>query len=425
MKVLIISHNPVTTQNNMGVTFLSLFSCFDRQELCQLYIYPTLPNQNRCASFYRVTDKEILNSLLRFRKPGGIIAGAQIRETEGLFENAEDESFYRSRKNKSPIRRMLRDAMWSLSRWYTRQLRTWLDQQQPDCIFVAPGVAKFLYDIALKIAKERKIPIVTYICDDYYFVREPESWLDRLRLRLLQRKTRQLMEASAALVAICDGLAREYSAHFGVKAHTLMTGAACPMAEGFRGAEQPASVSYFGNIRCNRYLSLAQVGQALDQLNARLGTAYRLKIYTGEKDPQILSAFDGIGAIELCGYVCGEEFDRAFRASQLLLHVEAFDEESIDRVKHSVSTKIADSLAGGVPLLAYGPASVASMEHLIQNRCALTATAPEALEAMLETAFTDVQAGKSAVERALTVAKECHDSDKTSLRLREILSRVI
>ena len=28
MKVLLLSHNPVTTYNNMGKTFLSLFSAF-------------------------------------------------------------------------------------------------------------------------------------------------------------------------------------------------------------------------------------------------------------------------------------------------------------------------------------------------------------------------------------------------------------
>lgn len=40
MKVLLLSHNPVTTYNNMGKTFLSLFSAFRPEELCQLYLYP-------------------------------------------------------------------------------------------------------------------------------------------------------------------------------------------------------------------------------------------------------------------------------------------------------------------------------------------------------------------------------------------------
>lgn len=41
MKVLLISHNSISTYQNMGKTFLSLFNCFQKEELCQLYIYPS------------------------------------------------------------------------------------------------------------------------------------------------------------------------------------------------------------------------------------------------------------------------------------------------------------------------------------------------------------------------------------------------
>ncbi len=420
MKVLIVSHLPVATQNNMGKTFLSLFSQFDRQELCQLYIYPAIPDVDRCAGYYRVTDKEILRSLLTLKHPGGALDHTLIQASQGLYEDPEDEGFYRNTKNKSPVRRMLRDGMWAMSRWYSAELDRWLDREKPTCIFLAPGPAKFIYDVALKISKKRQIPIVTYVCDEYYFVERPKGLLARLRLKSLQRKIRQTLRCSAHLVVICDELKQEYSAHFGIDTTTLMTGTAYPIA-GKPLPVEPQSISYFGNIRCNRYRSLAQIGQALDAINAADGTAYRLKIYTSEKDATILSAFDGIMSVELCGFVTGEAFNEAFSAAELLLHTEAFDEASIDAVRHSVSTKIADSLACGKPLLAYGPAAVASMGHLLRNRCALTATDPSQLEAMLRTAFTDAAARHQAVEQALVVAHRCHDSGQTGQRMRSVI----
>ena len=425
MKALIISHNPITTQNNMGKTFLTLFSCFEREELCQLYIYPTLPNVDRCASFYRVTDKEVLRSLLRWKRPGGEIDPSRICQSEGLYENAEDESFYRSKKNKSPVRRMLRDAMWRMSGWYSPALRTWLDEQQPDCIFVAPGVAKFLYDIALKIAKKRDIPVITYICDEYYFVKPPEALLDRLRLKSLQRRVESLMARSAHLVVICDELKQAYAGKFGIETTTLMTGASRPAAQKPQRIEAPKDICYFGNIRCNRYLSLGDVGRELDAINAELGTGHRLKIYTSEKDAEILASFDGIDAIELCGFVTGAAFEKAMGEAELLLHVEAFDEDSIDYVQHSVSTKIADSLASGKPLLAYGPACVSSMKHLSRNGCAMMAESKETLRPMLLRAFSDGAARNAAVEKALQVAKDCHDSNAASMKLKQIMADVI
>lgn len=424
MKVLIISHNPVSSQSNMGKTFLSLFSQFDSSELCQLYIYPTVPNARSCGAFYRVTDKQVLKSLLRLTYPGGEILPEQIREDQAAYEDASDESLYRSRKNKSAARRLLRDAMWGLSRWYSPELKGWLDRENPDCIFVAPGVARFIHNFALRIAGDRKIPIVTYVCDEYYFVREPESPADRFRLGLLRRKIEALMEKTARLVVISEELKVHYEEKFRVKTAKLMTGAAFEAAPEPKLAEHPTAISYFGNIRCNRFLSLGEIGRTLDDINRELGTDYKLRIYTAEKDPEILASLRRFHSVELCGFVSGAEFQEKLQNAELLLHAEAFDEASIDYVQHSVSTKIADSLASGVPFLAYGPACISSMKHLIRHDCAITATAPEMLRDMLLTAFTDGEARRRVAENAIATAREYHDSTATGVELRKILAEV-
>ena len=420
MKILIISHVPVSTQNNMGKTFLSLFSAFEKQELCQLYIYPAIPNVDRCSSYYRVTDKEVLKSL-PFGKPGGELDRSLIRETAGMYEHAQDESFYRSRRNKSALRRLLRDGMWQCSRWNNERLAAWLDQEKPGCIFVAPGVAKFIYDVALTISKERNLPIVSYICDEYYFVRKPDSALDRLRLRLLQNKIRQLMQASSRLVVISEELRREYTAEFAIAADTLMTGAGMAAAERPRTVNMPEEICYFGNIRCNRYLSLAEIGRSLDKINLEHGTHVKLKIYTAEKNQDILNVFSGIRSVELCGFLTGEAFRERFRNAQLLLHTEAFDDASVDFVQHSISTKIADSLASGIPLLAYGPEQISSMQHLIRNDCALTAVTPEELPGMLTRALFDEAEAARVAGNALAVAERYHSGEESSRKLKKIL----
>lgn len=424
MKILIISHNPITTQNNMGKTFLSLFSEFDREELCQIYIYPTLPNVDRCRSFYRVTDKEILFSLIPGKKSGKVILPEQIQSTEGLYENPADESLYRNQKNKSPLRRLLRDALWKIGNWYNRDLKDWLEREAPECIFVAPGAAKFIYDFAIRISRDRKIPIITYICDEFYFIKESKQFLEKLRLRLFRGKMRALMENTAHLVTISEELKAEYTKAFGVDATVLMTGAGIPLADAPR-EEEPQQICYFGNVRCNRYRCLAQIGRELDAINRELGTKYRLKIYTMEKDPEILATLDSAESAELHPFLTGVAFEEAFYQAQLLLHVEAFDEESIDRVRHSVSTKIADSLASGIPLLAYGPDCVSSMQHLLRHDCAITATSEAQLRDMLLQALRDETARSGAAARGLETARTWHDSYHTSLRLRSIMDSAV
>lgn len=420
MKVLIISHNPVSEQSNMGKTFMTLFSQFDREELCQLYIYPTVPNAQFCCSYYRVTDKQAVKSVLLRKSIGGEVVADP---SQAAYEKAGDEALYRNKKNKSALRRLGRDAIWKCAPWYNQKLKTWLEEQNPTCIFVAPGVAKFLYDFALKISKERKIPIVSYVCDEYYFVKQPDDTLDRLRLALLKKKIDQLMTRSQRLVVISKELEENYGEKFRLPVDVIMTGGAVEPVEE-TSCQAPDAVCYFGNVRSNRYLSLGQIGQALYEMNEKMGTSYRLKIYTSEKDTQILDHLRQFPSIELCGFVTGAAFAETLRRAPLLLHTEAFDEENIDKVRNSVSTKIADSLASGIPLLAYGSEEVSSMKHLIRHQCALTATSSQELPQMLCKAFTDGTARQAVVTNALQTARQYHDSVANSRRLHRILEDV-
>lgn len=420
MKVLIISHNPVSHRTNMGKTFLTLFSGFAKEELCQLYIYPAIPDGTYCGSYYRVTDKEALRALLHRGAIGGEVDQTLICPEQGQYENDRDRAVYRDPRNKSPLRRLARDGLWRRANWYHDGLRAWLDREDPTCVFVAPGAAGFLYDMAMTIAGERRIPIVTYLCDEFYFVKAPKRPLERLRLKRLKGKMEALLGASRHLVVISPELAEAYRV-FGLPTTVLMTGAEIPAAEKPGGAEQPDTLCYFGNIRCNRHHSLGEVGRTLDAINGELGTAYRLKIYTAEQDERILAPLRAWDSVELAGFAAGAEYEKALTQAGLLLHAEAFDPDSVDRVKHSVSTKIADYLASGVPVVAYGPEGIASMAHLTRHDCALTAVSPEKLRETLLRAFTDPAERQSVAANGLKTAMECHDGKTVSHGLRRIL----
>lgn len=423
MKVLVISHNPFSSFQNMGKTMLSLFSAFDKNEVCQFYIYPSLPDVDKCSSYYRITDKNILSSYFKFRVKGKEV---QFESTikQSLFENANDEKLYRNRKNKKPLRSLLRDLMWKWARWFNKDLRNWLDKEKPTCIFVAPGKAKFLYDLALKISKVYNIPIVTYICDDYYFVKSPTRILEKIQLNKLKKKIEKLISNSKQVITICKELEKVYYDKFNILVMTIMTGSNYKISDHIFVRDNVELISYMGNIRCNRYNSLAEIGRVIDEINDEDGSDYKLNIYTAEKDFNILKHFKNIKSINLCGFVFGDEFKRVLYSSDLLLHVEAFDEESVDLVKHSVSTKIADSLASGVCLIAYGPENIASMHHLLKNECAFCITTKEKLKSSLKSIFFDYNLRAQYAEKALITAKEWHDAEITSKNFYTVMEKV-
>ena len=126
--------------------------------------------------------------------------------------------------------------------------------------------------------------------------------------------------------------------------------------------------------------------------------------------------------MKLRGFVSGAEMECAFNASDILLHTEAFDEENIDAVRHSVSTKIADALAGGIPLIAYGPAEIASVSYLQRTDSALCITSPDELYERLIEVFVEKKDMTAIVLNALGTARKNHVSQLNSQLVRKIIS---
>lgn len=418
MKVLIISHNPTSTYNNMGRTFCALFKGFSPEELCQFYIYPSMPDAAVCGAYYQLTDTAVLKACLTRKAEGREV---QAAAQQGIAaQSSPDPRLYGNSRNRRPFRRLIRDLVWKFAPWDHAGLRRWLEHEKPEWIFLAPGEARFIYDVAMKISERYHIPIITYICDDYYFMDEPEKPADRLCLRLLRRTMERLMKQTKHIVTICDSMNRQYSGYFGVPATTIMTSSGFEIAKAPRPIAAPKTLTYMGNLQCNRHIPLVEIGQALDEINREQNSDYRLKIYSGEQDAAILSAFEKIRSIDFCGFVTGAEFDTVFHQAEILLHVEAFDAASIALVRGSVSTKIADILGSGIPLFAYGPSEVASILHLMDHHCAVVADNSDLLKQKLQMLFGSAENCREITENALRTAQTYHNTQTNSLKMREL-----
>lgn len=416
MKILIVSHNALTTFEAMGKTTLSLLSGFSRNELSQFYIYPSKPSVDACSSYYRITDKDVLKSYYRFKVFGECIH--PDLSTNSMFEKSEDEFIYRNPRNEKPLIKILRDVMWKFAKWNNKELKSWIRNQSPDCVFVTPGGARFMYDIAMTISKEFDIPLVGYLCDEYYFVKKPLGLMSTIQVGLLKRKIKQYMSFTSSIISISEELTSLYSNYFKKPVSTIMTGCSIPISEHVYD-NRKGVISYFGNIRYNRYISLVEIGKQLEM------TGFRLEIHTSEKDSEIINTLSSVPSIKLCSFVTGDEYVEALHNSDYLLHVEAFDEDCIDSVRNSISTKIADSMASGVPLIAFGPKDIASIKHLLRNECAFVITEEENLHDNLIGVLLNPDRKEIIVKNALKVASEFHNPEINKVKVKAVFDEVL
>jgi hypothetical protein len=232
------------------------------------------------------------------------------------------------------------------------------------------------------------------------------------------------MKNTQKIITICDELNKQYSKRFNVPAVTIMTGTNFQIAEEPKKLDQIDSITYLGNLAYKRDESILEIGKALENLQKNHGIECKLKLYTSNLDEKMNEAIKNCKSIEYCGYVTGDAFEKAFHEAQMLLHVESFDEICIDRVKNSISTKIADSLASGIPLLAYGPSNIASISYLKRNECAYVITEKELLEENLKQLISDKTSYGQIVSKALYIAKQNHQSRVNSVKIYEDIMNI-
>ena len=424
MKVLIVSYNPLTLYNNGGKYMLSLFSEFKEKEMCQLYVHDVLPDQMRCHSYYRITDKDVMNAF--FGKSGQ----HELRRGEiGTFLSESRKAVIGEGANRY-AKLMVRDFLWRISPWRADVYR-WIEREHPDCIFADTGDSCFLYSISMGIAKKYGIPMIASFGDDYYGIDlTGASLIKKIQISCLRSKIKKFVNKCDKVITINDLFSQYYSDTFhiplGDKVITLANGSNYNFDTSKEKIEDPTSLkfSYLGNLSLGRWQNLLEIGRALDDINQRYHSTHCLQVYAknymsfDEKSREIAS-------IRYMGFVGGDDFTSAIMHSDILIHTESFLPEYIEQTRLSLSTKIADSVNAGKCILAYGPADIASMHHLQENKCAHVVTEPDKLEYELEVLLANQLMRRMYIVQATHCAQRYHNSRKNSQRLRSVLKMLL
>lgn len=409
-KVLVISHNVFCKTSSMGKTLLSYFEQWGTENVAQFYIHSEVPTDDSCCvNYYRVTDKEMVKSIFtrrsgsRFEKSDIQTDRVSSRTDEGL-----SAAIYQKARKRTPFIYFARNLIWRLGRWNTKKLRKWIDEFNPDAVFFASGDYAFMYIVARKIAKMKNIPLYVCCMDDYYINNKNESRFGgRSTHKAFMKQVKKTVSASAGMFTICEKMKEDYSKMFGVPCHTLHTAASF---EGPLSCEnKTGAISYIGNVGYKRHKQLISLGRALKSIETEIQRAY-IDVYSAEKRPEILRELTPENGINFHGEISSNEVKNVMAESMFLIHTESFDEESRKAVAYSVSTKIADSLASGTCLIAYGPEEIASIKYLADNQAAFCIFDDHDLSDRLKEIINDKKQYDEIVDNARALSIKNHGS---------------
>lgn len=405
-KVLIISHNIIGLTSNMGKTLHTYFENWPKDKLCQLFFHSEVPTTHLCEEYFRISDFDNVNALLRFRKPGTVLTAKDIEEyrKSTRIDSGKQAQIYQKGRSRKPWMYIARNALWSLGLWKTKKLDAWIRQCKPDVIFFASGDYTFAYKVALYISKKYNIPLTTSVYDDYYFQRPGGGLLAKwntLRFRKTMEKT---MAHSTGCFYLHPIMEKMYGEKFPNRNGLLYTTA--PLCQTAEPEGAPLRISYFGGLSLQRDTALMEIGKAVKKLIP--DGSVLVDVYSAETQQEVLANIVPENGLRFCGMLSAEEVAKAEEQSNILLFVESCAPSLLERLRCSLSTKVGEYLAANRCILAYGPEEAGSIRYFLDCGvgCVITETAQ--LEETLQEILFSAESRAKYAKKQLQLAEKNH-----------------
>lgn len=396
-KILIVSNNVLSTTSNNGKTLASFFSNFEKDNIAQLFFKNEVPDNKNFSNYFLISDKDII-----FRKNGVKIVPESYNSTKTISNKI---------KKFGDLTRLIREGIWKIGNWNTKSLNHWLDEFSPDIVFFCAGDSSFAYDIVDYIVKKYSCKLVVYVTDDYVLPRKNSTLFCKLRRRLVLSKMSKAVADADLFFTVSDLMKSEYFKLFGKKSEVISN---------FQNFYDRTAINFFNNncfnlvyaggLHFNRDSILLSLAKSLNSFNKHAEKKAILHVYTNYNANSKLFNQNFLPSLEIHSFVEEKELKMILNSCNIPVHVESFDLKSMESTRLSLSTKISEYLSLEKPILAIGPAQIASMKHL--ENVAFCINNEDNIEEEIPYLLENDELQKEISIKAKELYKERHDEEK-------------
>lgn len=422
-KVLVISNNCFSKSGSNGRTLSTFFKGWPIDKIAQFFIHSENPDSPVCKNYYRVTDSEAIRAFYKGESVGGKIN----TDTNVKNNNTSPKNKSRKRLEKNPLTSILRNIIWNSNRWQNNNFTNWVDEFKPEVILLQSGDSTFMLRLATNLAISRKIPLVIYNSESYYFKDKNfmtgsgiTKFFYPMYLKAYHKQFNKTISYASYSIYICDELKDLYDRKFNKPSTVIMTGTEIPPKHSNTNNKIPV-ISYLGNLGVGRHEPLIEIGEALQQINP----SYKLSIYGKLPNNDIKEAFENCGGIDYRGFVSYDEVVKVMHESDLLVHAESFLDFYLWDSKYAFSTKIADSLSSGTCFFVYAPGEMAITKYLKENNIACVVSSKEKLMNRLENVIKDRNLREFYTSKALAIVNKNHEINTNANKFQKLINQVV
>lgn len=409
-RLLIVGTVPYNTKSTSRA-FDAYFHYWEKENIAQIFSNTKKPCKGHCETLFQITDHRMMKRWMGKRIDTGVIFHYDDLEEEWIDTDMEldseaAESIYKLGKKHTPLTHLLRGLLWRKRFWCTEKLKRWLDEFNPECVFLAFSNDYFIPHIALYVARRYNIPIVSCIGDDYYFnVRRSINPLYHLYKQTYRKLIDKVLVWPGSAMYISDKIRDKYNTEFGLDGETVYLASTIQRKPfSIINTEHPV-ITYFGNIRMGRNNSLNDIGYALGEINPN----YILEVYSNEQDEIYYSVFNDNPNVKFMGSVPYSQVQKRMAESDITVIVEGLTEHDINLSRYSLSTKAADALASGASILTYGSLESGIIDYMRSTEASVVCTRKEDLVGSVKRLMADTDLQKRHYDQAIVMTEKHHN----------------
>ena len=365
MNILLFSEAAWDDKNAFGNTVSNFFAgeIWKEDNFSDFYVRSKNPDNKVEVEYYNLSAIDIIKGITKFKIKGRRFSSDSIL-TDSVFSNEQSESENKSikliHKRKNHFVYFVHECIWMSRLWLNGSFKQFINDVKPDILFAFAQSPFILWPLISYLKKNTGCKVVLLVADDTYNIYDTYPFYRRFYSKKLLEKC---LLNSDKLYAISDEMTELYSNHFNREISTLYKGCDLSLPP-IKHLNSPLKIVYAGNLYYGRDNILSRVAKAIEEINKDT-CRVKLEIYTGANiTNEIEKKLNIPNCSEIMGLRSYDKIKKILHEADIVLHVESFEEETINTVRYSLSTKIIDCLQSGSQVLGIGPNGIASINYL-------------------------------------------------------------
>lgn len=420
-KVLVIGIN-AWREDGTAHTLMDIFRCWDSERLALIYTRADMPCTDVCHHYFQISENQIIRSVLKpWMKVGHVVENTPVVKSAEI--EAEHKRYNKAHKTGSPWMPLMREIVWKLGHWKTPALKKFVQDFDPDIIFVPIYPNAYMGRIQRYITKLTRKPTVCYLADDNYSFDSCHTALQYIHRLWLRHHVGPIARSCKDMFVIVEKEKEDTDSRFGTNSKILTKSIDFTnKSYQHRKPNNPLKFVYTGSMIIGRDRTLAFVADCINEINKQYGEVKAEMYIYSQTEPNydILKRIEN-GAAHFCGHVSREEVLSIQQESDVVIFAEAIDGKEANAAKLSFSTKITDYISKGKCVLAIGKDYIAPIDYFKRNDSALIANSKDEIYKQVKHIIENPQIVDEYGEKAFNCAVRNHEKHMMNKRFIETM----